>query len=73
MTLPKITKKELNGRVPLIGFAGAPFTIFTYMVEGGGSKTFSKARKMMYQNPTLSHKLLQMITDSTINYLLSTK
>jgi uroporphyrinogen decarboxylase len=65
----KITKRELNGRVPLIGFAGAPFTIFTYMVEGGGSKTFSKARKMMYQNPELSHKLLQMITDSTINYL----
>jgi uroporphyrinogen decarboxylase len=65
----KITKKELNGRVPLIGFAGAPFTIFTYMIEGGGSKTFSKARKMMYQNPELSHKLLQMITDSTILYL----
>jgi uroporphyrinogen decarboxylase len=65
----RLTKKELNGRVPLIGFAGAPFTIFTYMVEGGGSKTFSKARKMMYQNPELSHQLLQMITDSTINYL----
>ncbi len=65
----RLTKKELHGRVPLIGFAGAPFTIFTYMIEGGGSKTFSKARKMMYQNPQLSHKLLQMITDSTINYL----
>ncbi len=65
----RLTKKELNGRVPLIGFAGAPFTIFTYMVEGGGSKTFSKARKMMYQNPALSHQLLQMITDSTIAYL----
>jgi len=65
----RITKKELNGRVPLIGFAGAPFTIFTYMVEGSGSKTFSKARKMMYQNPALSHQLLQMITDSTILYL----
>ncbi|TAD96386.1 MAG: uroporphyrinogen decarboxylase [Bacteroidetes bacterium] len=65
----KITKKELNGRVPLIGFAGAPFTIFTYMVEGAGSKTFSKARKMMYEDPALAHKLLQKITDSTINYL----
>lgn len=65
----RLTKKELYGRVPLIGFAGAPFTIFTYMIEGGGSKTFSKARKMMYQNPQLSHKLLQMITNSTINYL----
>ncbi len=65
----RITKKALNGRVPLIGFAGAPFTIFTYMVEGAGSKTFSKARKMMYQNPELAHQILQKITDSTIAYL----
>lgn len=65
----KIVKKELNGRVPLIGFAGAPWTIFAYMVEGSGSKTFSKAREMLYSEPAFSHKLLQMITDSTINYL----
>lgn len=65
----KIAKKELNGRVPLIGFAGAPWTIFAYMVEGSGSKTFSKAREMLYTEPIFSHKLLQMITDSTINYL----
>ena len=65
----KITKRELSGRVPLIGFAGAPFTIFCYMVEGSGSKTFSKARKMMYTEPGLAHRLLQMITDSTISYL----
>jgi uroporphyrinogen decarboxylase len=65
----KITKKELNGRVPLIGFAGAPFTIFCYMVEGRGSKTFSKAKKMLFTNPELAHQLLQKITDSTINYL----
>lgn len=65
----KITKKELAGRVPLIGFAGAPWTIFAYMIEGSGSKTFSQARKMLYNNPTLSHKLLQKITDSTIAYL----
>ncbi|MBT0812237.1 uroporphyrinogen decarboxylase [Litoribacter ruber] len=65
----KITKKELNGRVPLIGFAGAPWTIFAYMVEGSGSKTFSKARAMLYTQPEFSHQLLQMITDSTINYL----
>ena len=64
-----LTKKELDGRVPLIGFAGAPWTIFAYMVEGSGSKTFSEARKMLYQNPGLSHELLQMITDSTIEYL----
>jgi len=65
----KITKKALNGRVPLIGFAGAPWTIFAYMIEGSGSKTFSKARAMLYTQPEFSHKLLQMITDSTINYL----
>ncbi|MBL3654869.1 uroporphyrinogen decarboxylase [Fulvivirga sediminis] len=65
----KITKKELDGRVPLIGFAGAPWTIFAYMVEGGGSKTFSKARAMLYTEPELAHQLLQKITDSTINYL----
>jgi uroporphyrinogen decarboxylase len=65
----KIVKKELNGRVPLIGFAGAPWTIFAYMIEGGGSKTFSRAKEMLYTNPELSHRLLQMITDSTITYL----
>lgn len=65
----RLTKKELNGRVPLIGFAGAPWTIFSYMVEGQGSKTFSNAKKMLYTEPQLSHKLLDMITQSTINYL----
>jgi len=65
----KLTKKELNNRVPLIGFAGAPWTIFAYMIEGGGSKTFSKAKKFLYTHPELSHLLLQKITDSTINYL----
>lgn len=64
-----IVKKELNGRVPLLGFAGAPFTIFCYMVEGQGSKTFSKAKKMMYSEPDLAHALLQKITDATIGYL----
>ena len=65
----KLTKKELNGRVPLIGFAGAPWTIFSYMIEGSGSKTFSKAKKFFYTYPQESHLLLQKITDSTINYL----
>lgn len=64
-----LTKKELAGRVPLIGFAGAPFTIFCYMVEGRGSKTFSVAKKMLYSEPALAHKLLQKITDTTIVYL----
>ena len=65
----KITKKELSGRVPLIGFAGAPWTIFAYMIEGQGSKTFSKAKSYLYKNPKLSHELLEMITTTTINYL----
>jgi len=65
----KLAKKELNGRVPLIGFSGAPWTLFAYMIEGSGSKTFSEAKKMLYTNPKLSHTLLQKITDSTINYL----
>ncbi len=65
----KITKKNLGQRVPLIGFAGAPWTIMAYMVEGSGSKTFSKARRMLYNNPELSDRILNMITQSTINYL----
>ena len=65
----KITKKELNGRVPVIGFAGAPWTIFSYMIEGSGSKTFSKAKKMLYTDVVLSHNLLEKITQSTILYL----
>jgi uroporphyrinogen decarboxylase len=65
----KLTNIGLDGRVPLIGFAGAPFTILCYMVEGSGSKTFSKARKMLVQRPDLAHRLLDMITQSTIHYL----
>lgn len=65
----QITKRELNGRVPLIGFAGAPWTIFSYMIEGQGSKTFSKARKMLITQPELSHRLLEKITETTIRYL----
>ena len=65
----KVTKKELNNRVPLIGFAGAPWTIFSYMIEGQGSKTFSKAKKMLYTNKQLSHQLLEKIAQTTIKYL----
>jgi uroporphyrinogen decarboxylase len=64
-----LTKKELNGRVPLIGFAGAPWTILCYMVEGKGSKTWDKAKQFAYTQPQLAHQLLQKITDITINYL----
>ena len=63
------TKKLLDDRVPLIGFAGAPWTIFAYMIEGGGSKTFSKARRMLYQDPELSHLLLERIALATAAYL----
>ena len=55
--------------MPLIGFAGAPFTLYCYMVEGKGSKTFSKAKKMLYADPQLAHHLLQKITDTIIQYL----
>jgi len=65
----KQTKAGLNGRVPLIGFAGAPWTILCYMVEGRGSKTFSESRKLLYTQPQLAHQLLQRITDVTIAYL----
>lgn len=63
------TKSGLAGRVPLIGFAGAPWTIFSYMIEGSGSKTFSKARRFLYEQPSLAHTLMQKITDATIEYL----
>ena len=64
-----LTKRELNGRVPLIGFAGAPFTILCYMIEGKGSKTWEKAKQFCFTQPTLAHQLLQKITDITIKYL----
>ena len=65
----QLTKQQLNGRVPLIGFAGAPFTILCYMVEGKGSKTWEKAKKFCFTQPELAHALLQKITDITIAYL----
>ncbi|MBX3257316.1 MAG: uroporphyrinogen decarboxylase [Chitinophagaceae bacterium] len=64
-----LIKKELNRRVPLIGFAGAPWTILCYMVQGKGSKTFDEAKAFCYTQPVLAHRLLQMITDTTIAYL----
>jgi uroporphyrinogen decarboxylase len=64
-----LTKKELKGAVPLIGFAGAPWTIFCYMTEGKGSKTWDKAKKFAYTEPKLAHELLQKITAITIEYL----
>ncbi|GIV27881.1 MAG: uroporphyrinogen decarboxylase [Bacteroidia bacterium] len=65
----QLTKKHLQNRIPLIGFSGAPWTLFAYMTEGKGSKTFSKSKKWLYSNPEASHQLLQKITDSIIHYL----
>ncbi len=65
----KVTKELLANRVPLIGFAGAPWTIFCYMVEGKGSKTWEKAKTFCYTQPEAAHVLLQNITDVTITYL----
>lgn len=64
-----LTKKQLNGRVPLIGFAGAPWTLMTYMVEGGGSKNFSEIKKFIYNQPDAAHKLLDLLADIVANYL----
>ena len=69
MNALSLTKKELNGRVPLIGFAGAPWTILCYMIEGKGSKTWDKAKQFAYTQPHLAHQLLQKITNITIQYL----
>lgn len=65
----KLIKQTLNERVPLIGFAGAPWTLLCYMVQGKGSKTFDEAKAFCYQQPQLAHQLLQMVTDTTIAYL----
>ncbi len=59
--------KKLN--VPLIGFSGAPFTLATYMIEGGSSKNYVNTKKMMYQTPELYANLMEKITDTVINYL----
>ena len=69
MNALSLTKQELNGRVPLIGFAGAPWTLLCYMVEGKGSKTWDKAKQFAYTQPAMAHQLLQKITNITIDYL----
>jgi uroporphyrinogen decarboxylase len=64
-----LIRRELAGRVPLIGFAGSPWTVATYMVEGGGSKTFGQIKRMMYEAPHLLHRLLDRLARATILYL----
>ena len=65
----KMTKQVLNDRVPLIGFAGSPWTLLCYAVQGQGSKNFDIAKAFCFSQPELAHRLLQMITDTTIDYL----
>ena len=65
----KMTKQALNDQVPLIGFAGSPWTLLCYAVQGQGSKNFDKAKAFCFSQPELAHRLLQMITDTTIDYL----
>lgn len=64
-----MTKEMLNNEVPLIGFAGSPWTIFCYAVEGKGSKSYDKAKGFCFSEPVAAHLLLQKITDTTIAYL----
>ena len=69
MDAVRLVRRELNGKVPLIGFAGSPWTLATYMVEGGGSKDFGLVKAMMFDQPALMHRLLDMLADAVTAYL----
>ena len=69
MDAVRTIRKELNGRVPLIGFSGSPWTLACYMVEGSGTKEFGKVKGMMFDRPDLMHKLLDKLADSVTSYL----
>lgn len=69
MDAVSLIRKELNGRVPLIGFSGSPWTLATYMVEGGSSKTFSKVKAMLFDQPKMLHQILDVLADSVTAYL----
>src|SRR4051812_30816089 len=64
-----LIRRELSGRVPLIGFAGSPWTVGTYIVEGGSSRDFSRIKGMMYDEPKTLHALLDLLARSTLAYL----
>jgi uroporphyrinogen decarboxylase len=65
-----LTTKTLNGRVPLIGFSGSPWTLLTYMIENGGSKTYAKSKALLYKTPELAHQLLDKLAQSIVKYLI---
>ena len=65
----RLTKEMLNDEIPLIGFAGSPWTILCYCVQGRGSKSFDKAKEFCFTQPQVAHEFLQKITDTTIAYL----
>jgi len=65
----KTIRRELNGRVPLIGFSGSPWTLATYMIEGGSSRDFRRAKEMLYNQPEVMHKLLDVLAESVTVYL----
>ena len=69
MNAISLTRRELDGKVPLIGFSGSPWTLATYMVEGGSSKTFAKTKKLLYQEPKVAHELLGKLADTVTDYL----
>ena len=69
MDAVRLIRRELAGRVPLIGFAGSPWTVATYMVEGGTSKTFAKIKGMLYSEPQTLHLLLRKLAAATADYL----
>jgi uroporphyrinogen decarboxylase len=64
-----LTRRELGGKVPLIGFSGSPWTLATYMVEGGSSRTFSRSKTLLYQEPGLAHQLLEKLAAAITDYL----
>lgn len=69
MDAVRLIRRELDGRVPLIGFSGSPWTLATYMVEGGGSKSYAHSKAMLYDRPDLLHILLGTLADSVTAYL----
>jgi len=69
MNAVRTIRRELDGRVPLIGFSGSPWTLATYMVEGSSTKNFAKVKEMMFDRPDLMHTLLGKVAESVISYL----